>query len=145
MSQDDLNDIHRRLRAAEQDAAAARILAGAADRDVSEIRAEIRDFRQATTTSFNALRADFVGLREDVGDLRGDVGGLRQDVGDLRQDVGDLRENIGGLRENIGGLQGDFSDLGRGFTEVRRKVDATAAGQQRVVTLIESLIDQQSR
>ena len=138
MSQDDLNDIHRRLRAAEQDAAAARILAGAADRDVSEIRAEIRDFRQATTTSFNALRADFVGLREDVGDLRGDVGGLRQDVGDLRQDVGDLRENIGGL-------QGDFSDLGRGFTEVRRKVDATAAGQQRVVTLIESLIDQQSR
>ncbi|MBU3685098.1 MAG: hypothetical protein FGM25_01660 [Mycobacterium sp.] len=138
MSQDDLNDIHRRLRAAEQDAAAARILAGAADRDVSEIRAEIRDFRQATTTSFNALRADFVDLREDVGDLRGDVGGLRQDVGDLRQDVGDLRENIGGL-------QGDFSDLGRGFTEVRRKVDATAAGQQRVVTLIESLIDQQSR
>ena len=131
MSQDDLNDIHRRLRAAEQDAAAARILAGAADRDVSEIRAEIRDFRQATTTSFNALRADFV-------DLRGDVGDLRQDVGDLRQDVGDLRENIGGL-------QGDFSDLGRGFTEVRRKVDATAAGQQRVVTLIESLIDQQSR
>ena len=124
MSQDDLNDIHRRLRAAEQDAAAARILAGAADRDVSEIRAEIRDFRQATTTSFNALRADFVDLREDVGDLR--------------QDVGDLRENIGGL-------QGDFSDLGRGFTEVRRKVDATAAGQQRVVTLIESLIDQQSR
>ena len=124
MSQDDLNDIHRRLRAAEQDAAAARILAGAADRDVSEIRAEIRDFRQATTTSFNALRADFV-------DLRGDVGDLRQDVGDLR--------------ENIGGLQGDFSDLGRGFTEVRRKVDATAAGQQRVVTLIESLIDQQSR
>lgn len=112
------------MRAAEQDAAAARILAGAADRDVSEIRAEIRDFRQATTTSFNALRADFV-------DLRGDAGDLRQDVGDLR--------------ENIGGLQGDFSDLGRGFTEVRRKVDATAAGQQRVVTLIESLIDQQSR
>ncbi|NBP83894.1 MAG: hypothetical protein EBU54_01260 [Mycobacteriaceae bacterium] len=138
MSQDDLNDIHRRLRAAEQDAAAARILAGAADRDVSEIRAEIRDFRQATTTSFNALRADFV-------DLRGDVGDLRQDVGDLRQDVGDLRQDVGDLRENIGGLQGDFSDLGRGFTEVRRKVDATAAGQQRVVTLIESLIDQQSR
>jgi len=138
VSQDDLNDIHRRLRAAEQDAAAARILAGAADRDVSEIRAEIRDFRQATTTSFNALRADFV-------DLRGDVGDLRQDVGDLRQDVGDLRQDVGDLRENIGGLQGDFSDLGRGFTEVRRKVDATAAGQQRVVTLIESLIDQQSR
>ncbi|MCB9410039.1 hypothetical protein [Mycolicibacterium sp.] len=105
MSQDDLDDIRRRLRAVEQDAAAARILAGAADRDVSEIRTEIRDFRRATTASFNALRTDFVDLREDFGDLRNDVG--------------------------------------RGFAEMCGRLDATAAGQQRVVELIESLIDQQ--
>ena len=37
------SDIRRRLRATEQDSAAARVLAGAADRDVSEIRAEIVD------------------------------------------------------------------------------------------------------
>ena len=66
MSQDDLKDLNRRLRAAEQDAAAARVLAGAADRDVSEIRAEIRDFRNATTASFNALREDFGDLRTNV-------------------------------------------------------------------------------
>ena len=39
---------------------------GAADRDVSEIRAEIRDFRNATTASFNALREDFGDLRTNV-------------------------------------------------------------------------------
>ena len=39
---------------------------GAADRDVSEIRAEIRDFRKATTASFNALREDFGDLRTSV-------------------------------------------------------------------------------
>lgn len=77
MSQDDLEGrvdaleatvgrINRRLRATEQDAAAARVLAGAADRDVSEIRAEIRDFRSATTASFNALRDDFGDLRSHV-------------------------------------------------------------------------------
>jgi gamma-glutamylcysteine synthetase len=107
VSEDDLADINRRLRAVEQDAAAARVLAGAADRDVTEIRAEIRDFRNATTASFNALRQDFVDLRAHV----------------------DSR----------------FEQVDRGFIEMRGKLDATAAGQQRIVELIESLIDQQSR
>lgn len=107
MSEDDLADINRRLRAVEQDAAAARVLAGAADRDVTEIRAEIRDFRNATTASFNALRQDFVDLRAHV----------------------DSR----------------FEQVDHGFIEMRGKLDATAAGQQRIVELIESLIDQQSR
>ncbi len=118
MSQDDLEgrvnalemtveDINRRLRGAEQDAAAARVLAGAADRDVTEIRADIRDFRSATTASFNALRQDFVDMRSHV----------------------DRR----------------FEQFDRGFAEIRGTLDATAAGQQRIVELIESLIDQQHR
>jgi len=52
VSKDDLEDINRRLRAA--------------DRDVSEFRAEIRDFRNATMASFNALREDFGDLRTHV-------------------------------------------------------------------------------
>jgi len=107
VSQDGLSDIRRRLRAFEQDAAAARVLAGAADRDVAEIRSEIRDFRSATTASFNALRQDFVDLRNHV----------------------DRR----------------FEQVDRGFTEMRGKLDATAAGQQRIVELIESLISQRDR
>lgn len=34
------------------------MLAGAADRDVTDIRAELRAFRRATTGGFNALRQD---------------------------------------------------------------------------------------
>lgn len=100
MGQDDLNDMRRRLQAVEQDAAAARVLAGAADRDVTEIRAEIRDFRSAATASFNALRQDFVNLRNHVD---------------------------------------------RGFVEMRGKSDATAAGQQQIIDVIQRLIDQQDR
>jgi hypothetical protein len=33
---------------------------------VTEIRADIRDFRQATTASFNAMREDFTDLRDKV-------------------------------------------------------------------------------
>lgn len=121
MGPDELDDITRRLRAVEQDAAAARVLAGAADRDVAEIRADIRDFRQGTTASINALRADFVDVR--------------QDFGDLRQDFGDLRAHV----------DRGFEQVNRGFTEMRGRLDATAAGQQQLADLIQSLIDQQNR
>ena len=60
-------------------------------------------------------------LREDFVDLRGDFSDLRQDFSDLRGDVGG------------------------GFVEMRGKLDATAAGQQRIAELIQSLIDQQNR
>ena len=53
-----VRDLDARLTASTQDAAAARVLAGAADRDVSEFRGELRDFRQAVASSFNALRED---------------------------------------------------------------------------------------
>lgn len=113
MGADDLGEIRRRLQAAEQDAAAARVLAGAADRDVTEIRAEIRDFRSATTASFNALRQDFVDLREHV---------------DRRFEQVDR----------------GFEQVDRGFIEMRGKFDATAAGQQQIVDLIQRLIDEKA-
>lgn len=65
-----VRDLTAKVQVTQQDAAAARVLAGAADRDVSEIRGELRDFRNATTASFNALRQDFVDLRQDFTDLR---------------------------------------------------------------------------
>ena len=65
-----VRDLTAKVQVTQQGAAAARVLAGAADRDVSEIRGELRDFRNATTASFNALRQDFVGLRQDFAGLR---------------------------------------------------------------------------
>ena len=99
--EEQVRDLTGRVRATEQDAAAARVLAGAADRDVSEIRGDLRDFRKATTAGFNALRQDFV---------------------DLRRDFVDLREHVD-----------------RGFTEMRGKFDAAAAGQQQIVGLLHTI------
>jgi chromosome segregation ATPase len=61
-----MRELSERVRASEQDSAAARVLAGGADRDVTEIREEIRDFRQATTSSFNAMREDLTDLRQQM-------------------------------------------------------------------------------
>lgn len=55
-----VSDLSQRVRRSEQDAAAARVLAGGADRDVSDMRAEIRDFRDVNTRTLNALRQDMV-------------------------------------------------------------------------------------
>lgn len=99
-----VRELAERVRHSEQDAAAARVLAGGADRDVTEIRGEIRDFRQATTSSFNAMRDDLTDLRDDLTDLR--------------------------------------QQVGNGFTEIRGKFDATAAGQQQIVDLLDTLIGQ---
>jgi uncharacterized protein YceH (UPF0502 family) len=92
-------ELAQRVHRSEQDAAAARVLAGGADRDVEQIRGEIRDFKQATTASFNAMR-------EDIGDLRGQM--------------------------NEG-----FAEMDRGFAEVRGRLDATAAGLEQIVRLLE--------
>jgi len=101
--ENEVRELKARVRGSEQDAATAQVLAGPADRDVGDIRGELRDFRQGTVASFNAMREDFVALREDFTDLRGDVEGLRG--------------------------------------EMRSKFDMAAAGQQQIVTLLETLID----
>jgi hypothetical protein len=93
-----VEELRSRVRHREQDAAAARVLAGGADRDVDQIRGEIRDFRRATTASFSGMREDFTDLRTHVD---------------------------------------------QGFAEMRGKFDATAAGQQQIVALLTTVIDQQ--
>lgn len=55
-----VTDLTGQVQRTAHDAAAARVLAGGADRDVEQVRGEIRDFRRATTASFNALRQDMV-------------------------------------------------------------------------------------
>ncbi len=92
-----VRELAQRVSHSEHDAAAARVLAGGADRDVNEFRGEIRDFRQATTSSFNAVREDLTDLRTKVD---------------------------------------------TGFTEMRGRLDATAAGQQQIVDLLTTMINQ---
>jgi chromosome segregation ATPase len=61
-----VRELTDRVRHTEHDAAAARVLAGGADRDVTELRAEIRDFREQNTRVLNALREDLTDLRSHV-------------------------------------------------------------------------------
>jgi hypothetical protein len=70
-----VRELADRVRASEQDAAAARVLAGGADRDVNVIRGEIRDFRQATVSTLDALRGEmnerFVQVDSRFDEMRG--------------------------------------------------------------------------
>ena len=59
-----VHDLAERVGRSEHDAAAARVLAGGVDRDVSEIRAEIRDFRDQNNRVLNAMRSDLTDLSE---------------------------------------------------------------------------------
>lgn len=104
--EDQVRDLNGRMRAHQQDAAAARVLAGAADRDVGEIRGELRDFRQATTASFNAMRQDFVDLRQDFVDLRQDVA---QGFAEMR---GRFDGTAAGLQQIADRMQSVINDRG---------------------------------
>ena len=113
-----VGDLERRVQTSEQDAAAARVLAGGADRDVGEIRAEIREFGELNTRLHNATRAD-------IANMRVEIRGLQTGHTDLRAEVSDLRDQ-----------------MSTGFIEMRGRLDATAAGQQRIVELLGEIIDQ---
>lgn len=98
-----IHDLTQRIRATEQDATAARVLAGAADRDVTEIRGEIREFREQNTRVLNAMRDDLTDLRTE--------------------------------------MRSKFDQVDQGFLEVRGKLDQTAAGQERIVALLNTIIE----
>lgn len=65
----EVQELRSRVRSSERDAAAARVLAGGADRDVEQIRGEIRDLRRAMAAGFNATREDILDLRSRFDDV----------------------------------------------------------------------------
>ncbi|MGQ0774455.1 MAG: hypothetical protein ACT4NY_08575 [Pseudonocardiales bacterium] len=94
------------------DAAAARHLAAARDRDLADLTVKVDANRKA----INALGVQ-TAARFDR---------LEERFDHLEQRVDNLEET-----------------MGNGFAEMRGKFDATAAGQQQIVTLLTTLIDQQ--
>jgi hypothetical protein len=131
------NQVHNltgRVLASEQDAAAARVLAGAADRDVGALSGELRDFRADTAENFKAVRsstaAGFNALREDFLDLRSDMG----------QGFAEVNQEFAKIDQEFAKVNQEFAKVDRGFTEMRGRLDATAAGQQQIVDLLQSFI-----
>lgn len=99
-----VRELGERVRHSEQDAAAARVLAGGADRDVAEMRGEIREFREQNTRVLNAMRQDLTDLRSRVDD-----GFARVDEQFARVDDG-FAEMRGKLDGTAAGLQ-QIADL----------------------------------
>jgi hypothetical protein len=109
-----VGDLDQRVRRSEHDAAAARVLAGGADRDVGEMRAEVREFREQNSRVLNAMR---------------------EDLSDLRSRMDDIDDGLGSLRR--------YTE--DGFTDIRGRLDATAAGQQQIVGMLTTLIQREDR
>lgn len=116
-----VGDLTERVRGSEQDTAAARVLARCADRDVTQFRREFRDFRRATTASFNCMREDLTDLRAHV-----DRG-----FAEINQRFAEINQR--------------FGEVDRGFAEIRGRLDAAAAGQQQIADMLQTLISRESR
>jgi predicted nuclease with TOPRIM domain len=114
-----VRDLAERVHHSEQDAAAARVLAGAADRDVTEMRAEIREFREQNTRLHNATR---------------------EDLNDLRSQMHDFRSRVD---ERFARVDDEFARVADGFAEMRGKFDVAAAGQRQIADMLSTLIAQQ--
>jgi hypothetical protein len=121
-----VRELHERVRHTAHDAAAARVLAGGADRDVAEIRAEIRDFREQNTRVLNAMREDLSDLRQHIDD------GFRR-IDERFQRIDDRFERV----------DNGFQQVDNGFVAIRGRLDAAAAGQQQIADMLTMLIDQQ--
>src|SRR5919197_280052 len=90
--------LEEQVRQSRQDATAARVLAGAADRDVSEFK----QLLNALIRSMGAVRETQIEDHRDIAALKTDVAGLKTEVGSLRAEMtsGFTKVNIG--MEQIG-------------------------------------------
>ncbi len=70
-----------------EDVASARALAALADRDVAELRTEMRAHHRV----LNALRETQLDQGQQIDELRQQIGDLRQE---MRQEIGDLRQEM---------------------------------------------------
>jgi predicted nucleic acid-binding Zn-ribbon protein len=119
-----VEDLNTRVRRSEQDAAAARVLAGGADRDVADLGGEMREFRDQNNRMLNAMREDIVEVRGRV-----ETGFAQVDARFARVDARFAR------------VDDNFNRVDDNFTGIRGRLDAAAAGQERIVGLLNTLVE----
>jgi hypothetical protein len=103
--------LESQMRLVRADAAAARVLAGGADRDVSAFGAKL----DAHTRALNALRETQLELRE-----------VQREQGVA---IGVLGQRVDGLTQRVDSMEG----------EMRKGFAMTAAGMARITTLLEGI------
>jgi chromosome segregation ATPase len=80
-----------------EEVASARALAALADRDVAEIRTEMRGYRQV----LNALRETQLEQGQQITELRQELGEQGQQITELRQELGEQGQQITELRQEM--------------------------------------------
>jgi hypothetical protein len=104
------------------DAAAARHLAAAHDRDIADVGVKVNACRAAINALGIQTAERFDRVERRLGGVEGRLGGLEQ-----RVDVLETKVDEG------------FAQMHRGFAQMRHGFDQTAAGFARIATLIEGL------
>ena len=107
-----MDELRARLRRAEDDARAARFLAGGADRDTAELRAEVRE-----------VRAEMRGVRDQNNRV---LSAMREDLTDLRHHVDN----------GFARVAEQFAQVDRNFLTVHSKIDGVADGLQLIADLL---------
>jgi len=111
-----------------EDVASARALAALADRDVAELRTEMRGYRQV----LNALRETQLEQGQQISELRVE---MRQEISELRQEINGLGREVDGLREEM------RAGFARQDQEMREGFALQAAGMAQITALLTKIID----
>jgi hypothetical protein len=120
--EDSVGELRGRVSRAEQDAAAARVLAGGADRDVADLGGEVREFHAEVRAEFADVRGELRTFRDQNNRV---LSAMRVDLTDMRREVGQR-----------------FEQVNQGFVEMRGRFDAVAAVQQRTAGLLDAVLRQ---
>src|SRR3954453_448241 len=128
-----MDELRARPRQVEQDAAAVRILAGGADRDVGELGREFREFRDQNNRMLNAMRADLTDLRDET---RRGFASISARFEQVDRKLEQVDRNFEQVNRNFEQVNRNFEQVDRNFLTVTSKIDGIAAGLQVLTDLL---------
>lgn len=109
----DVSELRRQTTLAAADSAAARVLAAGADRDVSEVRAELR----AHTGALNALRETQIEVGHQLSRVDDRLGGVENQLGGVDARLGNLEQTVTTGFATVGAGMAQIVTLLEGLTE----------------------------
>jgi hypothetical protein len=125
------------------DAAAARHLAAAHDRDIADVGVKVNACRAAINALGIQTAERFDRVERRLGGVEGRLGGVEGRLGGLEGRLGGVEGRLDGLEQRVDVLETKvdegFAQMHRGFAQMRHGFDQTAAGFARIATLIEGL------
>ena len=116
--------LEARMEVVAADAAAARHLAAARDRDLADLGVKVDPNRSVINALGEQTAARFTRVEQQIDNVRTE---FRQQIDDVRTE-----------------MRSGFAEVHSGFAEVRGRLDQAAAGQDQIVGLLNTLIDQES-